>query len=714
MTTWVPRYGQNEDGTPDGGFILEPVGEQDYVDWSNQIKERFGYDIPVKLIAELDNYLDPLNGPGVDGIATILGPSVQIGKSIGLTDSQLLDGIKNSGWTRAENDGAFTNGSDYSVGLGIVERAAGTAGKPINLYTPQLQSFKAQQQEGMNRRIELSRKESNWFTDLLKDVAPFAAVALGGPALFGAFAGAAGAAGAAGGGTAGGTLYGVGSGTGGLGFTGAGSLGFTAPAVGSAGFGSFGAGAAGAAAGGGLSFLDDYSSLFDGFSQGDLDYFNNFQFGDSALGDLQFPDINFDGFSQGDVDFFDNFQFPDSTGDGLFDGFSQSDLDFFNNSDAIFDGLPSSQTGGFDIGNIGSSIEDSLGLPRGSLNTLNKIKSAVGAASGGSQSGAAGFLRSLGVSNGVAGLLSTGLGLAGSYFQGNAASGAARTQADTQIRAAQIAADAAKFRPVGVTTRFGSSQFGYDANGNLNTAGYNLTPDIKAQQDKLLGQSGTDLQAYLDSRAASAPIGEAAQSLFGLGKGYLGTNPQAQAAKYLSEQQGLLQPERDRSFAQLQQTLQNQGRAGLATGGTSTMAAANPQLEAYYNAQKQQDNQLAANATQGGMDYAKFGAGLFGTGSDLLNAQYQNRTNAFNPYRTSLGGATNLESLGQGALDSGTSIGARTSTANANAGLLLANGQTAAAATQAPANAYSPWAGLLSGAGQALQGYFDPTTRRAI
>ena len=50
-------------------------------------------------------------------------------------------------------------------------------------------------------------------------------------------------------------------------------------------------------------------------------------------------------------------------------------------------------------------------------------------------------------------LISGGLSLLGGAMQGDSARRAAQTSADAQIRAAQIAADSARFRPVGITTR---------------------------------------------------------------------------------------------------------------------------------------------------------------------------------------------------------------------------------------------------------------------
>lgn len=320
-------------------------------------------------------------------------------------------------------------------------------------------------------------------------------------------------------------------------------------------------------------------------------------------------------------------------------------------------------------------------------------------------------------------LLSGGLQALGGYLSGQAATDAANSSADAYLQDARIAADAAKFRPVGVTTRFGGSQFGYDANGNLTSAGYTLSPDIRAQQNTLIGASNDALSQYANAQNVTAPMGQTAQTLFGLGQGYLSTTPEQQAAKYMQEQQALLAPYREREFANLENRLRAQGRLGLATGATSTgMGAANPELEAFYNAQRMQDLKLASEATKGGMDYTKFGAGLVGTGGDMLNSMYSTQSNAYAPYKTAIGGASMLEGLGKQAMDMGINIGAKGTAANAQSGALLAQGITQAAQAMQPANSYSPWGSLLSGVGTALQNYqqqnsqykYDPYTGQQI
>lgn len=318
-------------------------------------------------------------------------------------------------------------------------------------------------------------------------------------------------------------------------------------------------------------------------------------------------------------------------------------------------------------------------------------------------------------------ILSSAANLAGGYLQGQTAKDAAATSAQAQIEAARIAADSAKFKPVGITTNFGASKFGYDQNGNLISAGYSLSPQLQSQQNQLMGMTGGLLNQYQGAQAATAPMGQAANTMMGLGNSYLSTTPQQQAQQYMNEQQALLAAPRANELAGIQERLNAQGRGGLAIGGNAGQMATNPEYAAYYNALRQQDLALAAQSTQGGMDYAKFGGNMVSAGGSMLNSMYGTQSAAFNPYSTALGGAADIEKLGQNAMDTGINIGAKGTAANAQSGLLLANGMTNAAQTMQPANAYSPLGTGLMNIGNTLGQYgqsgqyrFDPFTGKAI
>jgi hypothetical protein len=202
-----------------------------------------------------------------------------------------------------------------------------------------------------------------------------------------------------------------------------------------------------------------------------------------------------------------------------------------------------------------------------------------------------------------------------------------------------------------------------------------------------------------------APLQQGAQGLFGLGQQYLAQSPQQAAQQYMAGQQELLAPSRERQMAQLQNQLFQTGRGGLAVGATGArpsgaggLGAASPEMEAYYNAIAQQDAQLAAGAQQAGMDQARFGAGLLGTGGNLLTQGYQGQAAALGPYEAYLAQMKQLEALGQQPLELGINIGAK-GQSNAAAQAILSGGMGAAQSNFA-ANAYNPFATALTQAGQ--------------
>lgn len=284
----------------------------------------------------------------------------------------------------------------------------------------------------------------------------------------------------------------------------------------------------------------------------------------------------------------------------------------------------------------------------------------------------------------VQGLLSGGVGALGTLAAANYGANQQNQLAQNLLATGQKAAEAAQFRPVGVTSRFGTSGFTYDNQGRLTGAGYQVAPDIAAMRERLLGQAGMNLEQATQAGQQIAPVGAAAQSLFNLGQGYLAESPQAAAQRVMQQQQALLQPSREQQLAQLTNQQFQQGRLGLGVGGTSgaggsvAMGAANPQMQAYYNALAQQDAQLAANAMQQGQQQATFGAGLFSTGANLLGQVPAYQVAALSPYEKYLAGASTAEALGQNPLDVSSALGARQSTAGAQVASALQGAAQAA------------------------------------
>ncbi len=299
-------------------------------------------------------------------------------------------------------------------------------------------------------------------------------------------------------------------------------------------------------------------------------------------------------------------------------------------------------------------------------------------------------------------LIPAAAGLIGSSMQASSARSAADTTARAQTEAARIAAEEARFRPVGITTRFGSSQFQFGPDGRVSGAGYTLNPELAAFQNRLFGLAGNTLSQAEMAPEQFAALPQAASALFNLGGQYLQQTPEQVAAAYMQRQQDLLAPSRERQFAQLQNQLFQTGRSGLSVGATGMrpgggagLSAANPELEAYFNALAQQDAALAAQAQQAGQQQVAFGTGLFGSGAGLLGQYQTGQAGALTPFTTFLGGAANLESLGQQPLSLGASLGGG-NTASAQA---LLTGGLNAAATRGQVAGIDPFANFLTGLG---------------
>lgn len=301
----------------------------------------------------------------------------------------------------------------------------------------------------------------------------------------------------------------------------------------------------------------------------------------------------------------------------------------------------------------------------------------------------------------IGAIIGGGLSLAGGLLGGNAARDAAETSAAAQRYAADRAAEAARFRPVGVTTRFGTSSFQTSPEGYVTGAQYTVSPELKAYQDRLMGLAAGGLSQAEMAPQQYAPLTGAAGGLFSLGQQYLAKSPEQVAADYMAKQQALLAPGRERESAQLLNQLSNTGRTGLSIAQGGGLQAANPEFAALANARAMQDLQLAANAQEAGQRQTAFGAGLFGTGANLLGNYYTGQVGALAPFQTNLGLTGSIEDLGRGALDIGTNLGGRN--VNATGANALLQGGLAAARTAQAGNAYSPWGAALQGLGSNQQ-----------
>jgi len=290
-------------------------------------------------------------------------------------------------------------------------------------------------------------------------------------------------------------------------------------------------------------------------------------------------------------------------------------------------------------GGATTGVDATTGLPTSTPDISSMLKSMLNA--GGSlASTAKAFLAQ------NPNILSGGLQTAGGLMQTQASKDAALKAQQDILNATQQATAGSQFRPVGVTTRFGSSNFQIDpATGQLVSAGYTAAPEITSAQNQLLK----------------------------LGAGYLAQNPQDVAQQYMQNQLALLAPSREQQSAQLMNQLQNTGRTGLSVAQGGNLMSANPEMAALANARSLQDLQLAANAQQAGQQNVLFGTGLFGQ-------------------------AGTLENMAQQPFTLGTGLGTSISGAGANAGRLgLTGAGMSTAYGTSPAATTSPGAYLLGG-----------------
>jgi len=286
-------------------------------------------------------------------------------------------------------------------------------------------------------------------------------------------------------------------------------------------------------------------------------------------------------------------------------------------------------------------------------------------------------------------LMQTGGGL----LQGSTNQQAAQTQANALRAAGQQAASSAQFRPVGTTTTFGTSNFQVDpTTGQLTSAGYQLSPQLQAYQNSIMGggqQSLTD-----------------AANLQNLGRGYIAQSPEAAAQQYMANQQALLAPSRDMESARLANQLQQTGRTGVSVAQGGNLGMANPEQQALANARAIQDLNLAAQAQQAGQAQTTFGQGLL--------------TSAYDPFNAGLKTATGVEALGQQPFTLSQGLGTAASTAGANAGRLGLAANMSAADAVLRSNQVSPTADILAALGKtptatsalggAIGGLFGGTT----
>jgi hypothetical protein len=293
------------------------------------------------------------------------------------------------------------------------------------------------------------------------------------------------------------------------------------------------------------------------------------------------------------------------------------------------------------------------------------------------------------------GLVGDVLSLGGGLISGGKSADASLGQAEALRAAADKASAMAMFKPMGMTTAFGTSAFTPEGAGS-----YTLSPQLKAIQDRLFGQAG----AYDPTQVAQAaqPLYGGASSLFNLGQQYLATSPEQAAQQYMAQQQGLLAPGRAAEEARLATANYGRGTGGLGVQTGTGTAPSNPLAQALFNARAQKDAELAAQADVYGQKRTVFGAGLFGTGGELLGQVPTLTTAGYNPLQTQLNLLGGVEKMGQQPFMLSQDLANQYATAGARAGELYLKPQLAASQAYSQYQGYSPMGSALGMAGSGI------------
>ena len=248
------------------------------------------------------------------------------------------------------------------------------------------------------------------------------------------------------------------------------------------------------------------------------------------------------------------------------------------------------------------------------------------------------------------------LALGGLGMLAGSSAGQQAQQANQQV------AQGLQFKPFGMTNTFGTSNFNYDpTTGQLTGANYSLSPFLSQYQGALTGPEATQ-QNLSDLN-----------SQLGLARSYLASTPQQLGQNWMQGQQALLQPGRDKAWADVANKNFAGGTTGLQVAQGGSLSAANPYASSLANAQALQDLQLASQAQQQGQQQYDWGTGLL--------------SSAYNPLKASLATSQGIEQLGQNPYNMSTALGSQ-----------VASSAGAAAPYQYRASSYDPFSSILGGA----------------
>jgi len=252
--------------------------------------------------------------------------------------------------------------------------------------------------------------------------------------------------------------------------------------------------------------------------------------------------------------------------------------------------------------------------------------------------------------------------------------------AAAQREAARLGAQVSSFRPVGMTSRFGTGAFDItDVGGvpRVTGASYTVSPELQAIQDQIMGLTGGAVTTAQEAQMAAQPLGMAAQRLFNLGGQYISESPQAARQRIYNQLQEARLPSQLQEEQRLSAGAFGRGRAGLNIGNIGQ-----PELYSLARAREAQRAQDIVSAEQQAQQQVQFGGGLFGLGAQQLGQQYAIPTQALGPLQSYLGTIGTLEQLGQQPFQLGLQVGGAAQSGANIGSQLLSSGLSSAATTQ--------------------------------
>lgn len=209
------------------------------------------------------------------------------------------------------------------------------------------------------------------------------------------------------------------------------------------------------------------------------------------------------------------------------------------------------------------------------------------------------------------------------------------------------------FKPVGVKTLYGESNFKTDPNtGQLTSADYTASPEVLAQQQQLGSMMETSLGQAQQATDLQPQFQQAGQGLFDLGQQYTAQSPEELRQRYMQQQMDVLRPYDVEQEQRLGASVFAKGAGGLSVG-----QGGNPYLQSLMESRNRRDLQLASQAELASQQQLGFGAGLFGKGSDVMGAGYQNQVAALAPYQGQFQTQRDLETAAQQSLQLGAELG---------------------------------------------------------